>query len=118
MLLETLINATPALTKLMSCDLPIVLAFRLGVMVKTVDPILQSYNDRRNELIKQYSEPDEKGNRQVPPKHMQEFGDKLKLVLNEEVAVAGIPEITLKELEGIKMTAQHMSALTPWLLKA
>lgn len=118
MLLETLINATPALAKLMSCDLPIVLAFRLGVMVKTVDPILQSYNERRNALIRQYAEPDEKGNRQVPPEHMQEFGDKLKVVLAEEIEVPGIPEVTLKDLEGIKMTAQHMAALTPWVLKA
>lgn len=117
MLLETLVNATPALAKLMSCDLPIVLAFRLGVMVKTVDPILQSYGDRRNNLIKQYSEPDEKGNRQVPPEHLTEFADKLKVVLAEEIEVPGIPELTLKDLEGIKMTAQHMSALTPWLLK-
>ena len=117
MLLETLVNATPALAKLMSTDLPIVLSFRLGALVKIVDPFLKTYNETRTKLIEQYTTPDEKGNRQVPQKHMQEFADKLKVVLAEEIKVEGIPEVKLSDLEGIKMTAQEMSALTPWLIK-
>jgi len=118
MLLETLVNATPALSKLMSQDLPVVLSFRLGALVKIVDPLLKAYNDTRVKLIEQYTTPDkDTGNRQVPKDKMGEFGDKLKLVLAEDVKVEGIPEVTLKDLEGIKMTAQEMSALTPWLIK-
>ena len=117
MLLETLVNATPALSKLLSTDLPIVLSFRLGALVKLVDPYLKTYNETRIKLIEQYTTPDEKGNRQVPTDKMAEFADKLKVVLNEEVKVEGIPEVKLSDLEGIKMTAQEMASLSPWLIK-
>ena len=119
MLLETLVNATPALAKLLSQDLPVVLSFRLGKLVKLVDPVLKTYEELRQKLVTQYAEPDEKGNRQVPPGKMVEFASKLKLVLAEDAGldVVDIPEVKLSDLEGLKMTSQEMAALTPWLVK-
>ncbi len=119
MLLETLVNATPALTKLLSKDLPVILSFRLGKLVKVVDPVLQAYNDTRIKLIKSMSTVDEKGNNQVPKEKMDEFTTQLKAVLNEDAGInlAEIPEVKLSDLDGLKMTAQEMAALTPWLIK-
>jgi len=118
MLLETLVNATSGLTKLLSKDLPIILSFRLGTLVKIVDPYLKSYNETRIKLIEQMvPKADEKGNRQVPPGQMKEFADKLKVVLEAEITVEGIPEVKLSDLDGIKMTAQEMASLSPWLIK-
>ena len=118
MLLETLVNATPALTKLLGKDLPIILSFRLGTLVKIVDPYLKSYNEARTKMIEKYVPvADEKGNRQVPQDQMKAFADELTVVLNEEITVDGIPEVKLSDLEGIKMTAQEMASLSPWLIK-
>ena len=118
MLLETLVNATPAITKLLSKDLPIILAFRLGTLVKIVDPYLKSYNEARTKMIEKYvPTADEKGNRQVPVDQMKQFAAELTVVLQEEIKVEGIPEVKLSDLEGIKMNAQEMASITPWLIK-
>ena len=119
MLLETLVNAAPAMAKLLSTDLPIKLAFRLGVMIKSVDPILKSYNDERIKLIDRYGEKDEKGNMTVIAANMKLFTDELTEVLQEDITVEGIPEIKVADLpDDTKMTAQEVAALTPWLIKS
>lgn len=118
MQLETLVNATPAMAKLLSTDLPVKLAFRLGVMIKSVDPALKAYNDERMKLVTKYGVKDDKGNTQVPADKMKEFTVELQKVLDEDVTVAGIPELKLDDIpEETKMKPQEMSALTPWLIK-
>jgi len=117
MLLETLVKATPALTKLMGTDLPIVLSFRLGKLVNVVDPILKVYSMARNKLIREIGTKDDKGLYSVPPDRMEEFNEELENLLKEDIAIGEVPQVTLKDLGDIKMNSQDMAALTPWLIK-
>ncbi len=121
MTLETLVNATPAITRVLNIELPMkthsALGFKLSNLTKAVQPILAAYNDTRNRLITELGEQNDKGIMEVRPLYINTFHEQMKLILKEEIEMPVVQTFTIAELpEGANLKSAEIAALSPWLI--
>jgi len=122
MKLKQLIDGFDPLGVIMGLKLPIVLSYKISLFVKKVNPEIEEYNKKRNELLKEYTDPikDEDGKETGQLKFKDEqaikdFNSKIEPLLEEEINV-DIPEIKIDDFQGINIEPRHLVNLD-WLIK-
>jgi len=122
MKLKELVGGVESLGVLMETKLPIVLSFKLSLFVKKVNPEIEEYGKKRDELLKELADPikDEKGKDTGKMKFkneevIKEFNSKIEELLSQDVKV-DVPEIKISEFEGLEIEPKHLASLD-WLIK-
>lgn len=118
MTLLELFNASAALEKLINCDsLPVAVSYRLSPLTPEIDKLGQAHRD----LVTKYA-PKELLTRAagdgvgqqnvlyVDPKKTALFQKEFDALLAEEVSIP-TPQLTLEDLESVKLTPREFSAL-------
>lgn len=123
MKLKQLIEGVESLGILMGTKLPIVLSFKLSLFVKKINPEVEEYGNKRNELLKEYAEPikekDGKDTGQMKfkdEKAIKAFNEKIEELLKQDIKV-DVPDIHINEFAGLEIEPKHLGNLE-WLIKA
>jgi hypothetical protein len=123
MKLKQLIEGLESLGVLMGTKLPIVLSFKLSLFVKKINPEVEEYGKKRNELLKEYAEPikDKDGKETGQMKFKDEkaikaFNEKIEELLKQDIKV-DVPDIHINEFAGLEIEPKHLGNLE-WLIKA
>ena len=107
--------AQEALSKLLTTELPVKVAFRLGRLFKIAQENLKEVEDQRVKLVTKYGTKDEEsGELQVTEEKLEEFQNDFISLLEEKVEVDYEP-VGLDDLGDIKLTPVEISALEPFL---
>jgi len=116
--LEEILNASEGLKKILSADLPIKLAYRLGKYVKILNKELTNYEERRMDLIKKYGEPNDNGSEyKIKPENADKVMKDMMELHSIEVDLDVIP-IKLSEIENVKLSPIDISNLDKFIKKA
>jgi hypothetical protein len=98
-----IVNNVSNLKELQEIKLPVKAGYRLMRLVNRLDPILKSYDEKRNELVKEYGDQQEDGNIAVKdPEKTKLFMDKLKDLLSIEEEVEFTP-FNIDDLGDVKV---------------
>lgn len=123
MKLKQLIEGVESLGILMGTKLPIVLSFKLSLFVKKINPEVEEYGNKRNELLKEYAEPiKEKDGKETgqmkfkDEKAIKAFNEKIEELLKQDIKV-DVPDIHINEFAGLEIEPKHLANLE-WLIKA
>lgn len=123
MKLKQLIEGLESLGVLMGTKLPIVLSFKLSLFVKKINPEVEEYGKKRNELLKEYAEPikDKDGKETGQMKFKDEkaikaFNENIEELLKQDIKV-DVPDIHINEFAGLEIEPKHLGNLE-WLIKA
>lgn len=123
MKLKQLIEGVESLGILMGTKLPIVLSFKLSLFVKKINPEVEEYGNKRNELLKEYAEPiKEKDGKETgqmkfkDEKAIKDFNEKIEELLKQDIKV-DVPDIHINEFAGLEIEPKHLGNLE-WLIKA
>jgi len=123
MKLKQLIEGLESLGVLMGTKLPIVLSFKLSLFVKKINPEVEEYGNKRNELLKEYAEPikDKDGKETGQMKFKDEkaikaFNENIEELLKQDIKV-DVPDIHINEFAGLEIEPKHLGNLE-WLIKA
>ena len=107
--LSQIVNSIESLNVLVDTKFPAKVSYRLKRIVDKVNPILKTYNEKRDELITEYGTKDEvSGNMSVTdPEKIKLFMEKLNEILEveEEVDITPIPSEFLGDTE---VEAKHI----------
>lgn len=91
---------------LQEVKLPVKISYKIMRLVNKLDPILKSYNAKRDELIKEFGEENEDGNFQVKdPKKLKLFAEKLSELLTTPDEIDFEP-ISIDDLGNIELPAK------------
>lgn len=101
-------NATEALNKLATSDLPIKVVYNLKKNMDAINEQLKVINESRNSLIKKYGHDDKitQDDKEAMQKFVSDFNEILEI--EEEV---DIRTFTLEDLDGAKLSAADLSAV-------
>jgi hypothetical protein len=114
--LEEIINASPALQTLSNTKLPVLVSFKLSMLLKELNPVYQSYNESRTKLLEKYGKLNkEKTNYDFDGNKREEYAEKHKELLQADIKL-DIPDIKISELDDIKIEPIFLEQLN-WLLK-
>jgi len=114
--LEEIINASPALQTLSNTKLPVLVSFKLSMLLKELNPVYQSYNESRTKLLEKYGKLNkEKTNYDFYGNKREEYAEKHKELLQADIKL-DIPDIKISELDDIKIEPIFLEQLN-WLLK-
>jgi hypothetical protein len=102
-----LLNAKPALEKLLSLDLPAATAFRMARLTRELNTALESFDDVRQKIIKKHNP---EGKDALPSETQAVIIEELNTVAAEKITISFEP-ISLNALEGTSMTATDAMAL-------
>lgn len=123
MKLKKLISGVDSLGVLMGMKLPIVLSYKLSLFVKKINPEVEEYGKKRDELLREYADPikDEKGEKTNQMKFkgdkaLKAFNEKVEALLDQDVKV-DVPEIKIEEFQGLEIEPKYLTNLD-WLIKA
>lgn len=115
--LEKLFLAQSGLTKLLSQDLSVAMAFRLSRLLKAAKPELDSLEESRIKLVRQYGVEvvsEGKTNIQVPPDKMPQFTEELQKLTSVQINLDFEP-ISLQDISDAKLSAVDVVNLEPFL---
>lgn len=83
--LSEIVNSTEQLKNLLEVKLPVKISYRINRLVNKLNPILQTYNEKRNDLIKEFGEEQEDKSISVKdPEKLKLFAEKLQELLQVE----------------------------------
>jgi ribose 5-phosphate isomerase len=114
MKLAELVNSTKALQDLLTQKLPIELAFELKTFISKLNPELSSYDEIRNEKVKQYGGKTDDGFT-VLPENLDVFFKEIAELLDKEIDCVP-PVVKIKDLKGCTMSIADLTILS-WLIK-
>lgn len=112
MQLRALVDSAAALQMLAQQHLPAVTAFKLGRIMRAVNPLLENYDQQRTALIRKYGAEQEDGSVTVAPGNA-EFEKELGALLDVDVTLSFEP-LPLSVLEGHVLQPAHLMYLD-WL---
>ncbi len=103
--LKDLLDAKPALEKIIGQDIDITQSFKLAKMVRTLNEHYKDYDDQRVSLVRKLGEKDEvTGNFEVKDSAKKaEFVSEMEKLLAIEVELAFEP-LSLTDFEGVKLS--------------
>jgi len=109
------------LSRLVTVDLPVRMAYRLGRLLDSAESALKQFQLDRKPLFEKFGEdvngPDGvKAGRQIPAANQDTFNAEQDKLLDVEVDIWFEP-VTLAELGNINLTAQDMTVLGPFILE-
>jgi hypothetical protein len=110
--LREILDAKPALEKLMKQDVGIAQSFKLKNKIKELNELYKEYDEERISLVKKLGEKDEEtGNIEIKdPVKKSEFVLELEKLLNVEVSLK-FDLLNLEDFEGIKLSATDALSL-------
>ena len=111
--LRTLVEAAGALTKVAHAPLPARVAFRIGRLVREVDPILAAQEAARVALVKKYGAHDPDTGWRVTQEMWPPFSAEYALLLDELLSVSA-PGVTEQDLDQVVLTPLEAMQLA-WL---
>ena len=107
--------AQDALSKLLTAELPVKIAFRLSRLYKVAQENLTAVEEQRVKLVSKYGKKvGDSEDMEVLPENLEKFQEELLSLLEEEIEVDYEP-VGLDDLGDIKLTAVEMAALEPFL---
>ena len=99
--LSEIVNSTNRIKELLEIKMPIKVSYRINRIVDKLQPILATYDKKRNELVTEYGEKQENDTIQVTdPEKMKVFIEKITEILEveEEVDFEKIPVDSLGDV--------------------
>lgn len=100
-------NLSPLLTK----DLPVKVAFRLGRLVKNLNPLVQDVEKSRMDLVKKHGKPDDNGETMsVPKENIEAFKKEWEEICAVEEEIIFQP-LRVEDLGNIDVSAQLLLSL-------
>jgi hypothetical protein len=102
-----LLNAKPALEKLLSLDLPAATAFRMARLTRELNTALESFDDVRQKIIKKHNP---EGKDALPSETQAVIIEELNTVAAEKITISFEP-ISLNALGDAVMSASDAMAL-------
>jgi hypothetical protein len=121
MKLKEIVNGLEALNNLAEQKLPILVSFNIGLFIKNISDTIKTYEEKRNELIKELgtinkdAEGKETGKFDFTKENAVTFNEKINVVLDADVDVK-VPEIKLSDLSDLKIEPKNLIQLS-WLLR-
>jgi hypothetical protein len=114
--LRQIVEAMPAIKKLVSTDLPAKLRFRASIFSQRLQEIYLAYEEQRINLIKKHGIKNEKDDYEVMPEQFPEFAKEYNELIDEE------REIQEEDLpndiwEKVTMSVNDENAIKPFLKK-
>jgi hypothetical protein len=102
--LEQIVLNVEQLKALQEVKFPVKVSYRIMRLVNKLQPELNTYETKRNELVKEFGEPaDEKGDiRVTDPKKLVKFTEKLQELLSLDIEVDFTP-IKMEELGDVNV---------------
>ncbi len=120
--LKDLVSGLESLKVLSDQKLPVFTSFTISLFIKNIAPIIDTYEKERNKLIFELGVPakdkdgKETGTFTFENKKAEEFNKKINEVLSADLEVK-IPQIKIKDLEGVNIEPKHLIALTFMLIE-
>jgi FAD/FMN-containing dehydrogenase len=109
--LRDILLAEQPLMRLSEIKMSALCAFRLGLVIRQIRPVLDTFYEHRNRLAREFGE-EKDGQITIPPDRVGEFMEKLKPLLEESVDVNFTP-FNPQDIQG-ETTPADMYALY-WL---
>lgn len=114
--LGDIINSQPALGRLATERLAARDSFRVGRLIKELQPALETYEATRKKLLEQYGTLDEGASEyKFADGELDKFAAEVKALLDTEIEVVG-EELKLASLDGAKLSGIDAFALA-WLVE-
>lgn len=110
MKLKTVVDSIQALHYLINQPIKVDLAFQLSKTWEVAQERFQSFEKRRQEIIKSRAVGDT-----IPEDKIKEATEEITKILDEETEVP-IPEMTTRCIDGIKIPPAHLVSLR-WLIE-
>jgi hypothetical protein len=113
--LNEIVGNAENLKELQTIKLPVKISYRIMRLVNKLDPILKVYDEKRNELVKEFGEPvDEQGNKKVTdPAKLKLFAEKLGELLKTEENI----DFDLLKIEDLGDVKIEPKLLIPFLFE-
>lgn len=107
--LSEIVSHVGSIRALQEVKLPVKVSYKISRLASKLDPILESYNQKRNDLIKEYGEEQEDKSLQVTdPEKLKEFSLKLKELFDIEESIDWFEPIKLSELGDIHVEPKNV----------
>jgi hypothetical protein len=118
--LREVVNGLDSINNIATLKLPVFTSFKISLFLKNINPIIDTYEQERNKLIKECGVPvvedgKETGNYTFPDGKAAEFNEKIKDVLEADLGVA-VPEIKIADLGDIQIEPSKLIPIM-WLIK-
>lgn len=106
--LKDILNNTESIRSLQTINLPIKISYRIKRLSDKLDPIIKSYEEKRNELIREFGTENEDKTLSVKnPEKVEQFMAKIMDIQEVEEIVEFEP-ISVKELGDILIPAKDL----------
>lgn len=103
--------------------LPVVLGFKISLFLKKVNPEIEEYNKKRNELLLEHSDVvlDEEGKETNQYKFktnddLKVFNEEVMKLLEQEITVE-VPEIHITDFANTNIEPRYLVNLADWFIK-
>jgi hypothetical protein len=107
--LEEIVNSTDQLKALLDVKLPVKVSYSIKRLVDKINPILTTFEAKRNDLIKEYGDENEDGSMQVKDSEkINTYFEKLKELLLVEEEIDWLGPISLTELGDIALEPKNI----------
>ncbi len=104
--LNDIVSNVENLQELQSVKFPVKVSYRIKRLVDKLDPILKAYNEKRNDLVKEFGEEQEdKSIKVVDPEKLKLFAEKLSELLTTSEEVEFDP-INVEDLGTVEVPAK------------
>lgn len=106
--LNKIVNSIESLNALTEIKFPAKVSYRIKRIIDKLEPILKTYNEKKNELVREYGETEEDGTVSVKdPEKLKEFLPKIEEILEVEEEVDFEP-IPVEMLGDTEVGAKHI----------
>lgn len=106
--LKDLVNNVENIKGLQEIKFPIKVSYKIKRLVDKLNPILTSYDEKRNELVKEFGEEGENGAIQVTdPEKLKLFTEKFAELLEVEEEIDFEP-IKIEEVGNVELEAKNL----------
>jgi hypothetical protein len=119
--LRDVVNGLQSLNLLGEQKLPVFTSFKISLFIKSIAPIIETYDKERNKLVTELGIPvknkdgKETSNYNFEKEKGEEFTTKINELLDEVIDVK-VPAINVKDLGDIKIKPKSLLQLA-WMLK-
>lgn len=120
MKLSEIVNSLEPLQNLLKVSLPIKVSYKLSKIAIKINPELDLFNEKKNELIKKYGKEIEPDKWQVDPENVEKYQEDMKTLLDMEVSLdfgdgKNLEKIPISDFGEVNIPAQDLLPLD-WLI--
>jgi hypothetical protein len=109
--LKTLVNSEAALQHLAEQKLPIKTAYRLQKALRKITEAVSDFDKARSRLVYELAGVEEGQPAKVPEEKLADFNKEMMDLLEEEVELEGVVQVSLDELEGSTLSVGDLMLL-------